>query len=154
MKKRISLLFSTALYIGLIPGAPGTYASLATAAAFFLISRTYRIIPELHFSAVCLISALGMLAASETSRDVGDPDPGIVVIDEVGGQLLTYLLLPVGPLNLLLGFVFFRAFDIWKPPPIRRLEHLPGGVGILADDLLAGVYANVLLRVCDWVVYH
>ena len=155
MKRQLSLLFSSAFYIGLIPGAPGTYASLATAAVFYWIYRTAdRVIPDLHLSAICLISAIGVFAAAETSRQVGDPDPGIVVIDEVAGQLLTYLFLPVSVPNMVLGFLFFRAFDIWKPPPIHKLEQLPAGVGIMADDLLAGIYANVLLQGCNWLVHR
>ena len=155
MKKHVSLLVSSAFYIGLIPGAPGTYASLATAAVYYWICRTFHpLIPDLHLSAVCLISVIGVFASAETSRNRGDPDPSIVVIDEVAGQLLTYVFLPVGAINVVLGFLLFRAFDIWKPPPIRRMERLPGGVGIMADDLLAGIYANVLLQLCNWPAHR
>ena len=72
-----------------------------------------------------------------------------MVIDEVVGQLLTLLFLPVNPLNLILGTVLFRVFDIWKPYPIRKLEHLRGGVGIMADDLMAGVYGNLVLQIIN-----
>lgn len=155
MRKRLSLLISSAFYIGLIPGAPGTYASLATAAVYYWIYRTFQhIIPDLHLSAVCLISAVGVFASAETSRNRGDPDPSIVVIDEVAGQLLTYLFLPVTVINMVLGFLLFRAFDIWKPQPIRKVEDLPGGVGIMADDLLAGIYANVLLQLGNWLAHR
>jgi len=155
MKKRLALLISSAFYIGLIPGAPGTYASLATAAVFYWIYRTFQnIIPDLHLSAVCLISAVGVFAAAETSRNYRDPDPSVVVIDEVAGQLLTFLFLPVTVINVVLGFLFFRVFDIWKPQPIRKMEDLPGGVGIMADDLMAGIYANVLLQLGNWVAHR
>jgi len=155
MKRQISRLVSTAFYIGFIPGAPGTYASLATAAAYYLVYRGIgRIIPDLHLSAVCLISVAGVFAAAETSRNLGVEDPKVVVIDEVAGQLLAWLFLPVSLVNIALGFVFFRIFDIWKPPPIRGLERLPGGVGIMADDLAAGIYANIFLQFYSWLAHR
>jgi phosphatidylglycerophosphatase A len=152
MKRQLALLFSTALYIGFIPGAPGTYGSLATVAVLFLIFKTgHQLLPDLHLSAVGLISILGVISAAETSRARGDEDPSIVVIDEVAGQLLTYLFLPLSLTNLLLGFFLFRLFDIWKPAPIRKLEYLKNGVGIMADDLVAGIYANVALQAILWL---
>jgi phosphatidylglycerophosphatase A len=72
------------------------------------------------------------------------------VIDEVAGQLLTFLFLPVNLLNLVLGTALFRIFDIWKPFPIRKLEPLGNGVGIMADDLMAGIYANLILQIIGW----
>ncbi len=148
MKNRLAFFIATGGYAGLIPGAPGTYASLLTTLAFFLTYRmASRILPELHLSAVCLITVLGTLAAAEVSRNCGQEDPRVVVIDEVAGQLAAFLFLPVNAFNLLAGFALFRIFDIWKPYPIRRLERLPNGVGIVADDLLAGAFANVVLQV-------
>lgn len=131
----------------MIPGAPGTYASILCTLAFFLaFSLRHRIEPALHLSAVCLMAALGTLAAAEVSRQRGEEDPHIVVIDEIAGQLTALLFLPVTSFNLLAGFFLFRLFDIWKPFPIRRVERLKNGVGIVADDLLAGVYANAVLH--------
>jgi phosphatidylglycerophosphatase A len=150
MKKRLSLTLASAFYIGFIPGAPGTYASIATTLAFFAAyCVSYRIEPALHLSSVCLISLIGVLVSAETSRQTGIEDPSFVVIDEVAGQLLTFLFLPVNAWNLVLGFVAFRIFDIWKPFPIRKLEPLKGGVGIMADDLLAGVYGNLVLQLLN-----
>jgi phosphatidylglycerophosphatase A len=147
MKKRLSLTLASAFYIGFIPGAPGTYASIATTLVFFAIScRAHRISWELHFISLCLISLIGVFVSAETSRTTGIEDPSFVVIDEVAGQLLTFLLLPVTGWNLFLGLVAFRIFDMWKPFPIRKLESLKGGVGIMADDLLAGVYGNLVLQ--------
>jgi phosphatidylglycerophosphatase A len=108
-----------------------------------------RIQPGLLLSAICLISFLGVLASTNVSRHAGLEDPQYVVIDEVAGQLLTFLLVPVKPLNLILGTIFFRVFDMWKPFGIRRLESLKGGMGIMADDLLAGVYANLALQLVN-----
>jgi phosphatidylglycerophosphatase A len=126
------------------------------------------------FSAVTLfviLGAIGVWSASKTAQYAGIKDPQFVVIDEVAGQHLA-LLLPLIPIALpnlrshmdlsmfaiffalsmvnwkylLFGFIFFRLFDIWKPFPLRRLENLPGGWGIMADDWMAGVYAAILLR--------
>jgi phosphatidylglycerophosphatase A len=153
MKKRLTLMIASTLGIGFIPGAPGTYASAATSLCFFLIYRLgHGILPALHMSAVCLISLLGVLASEEVSRSSGLEDPSFIVIDEVAGQLLTFLFLPVHAFNLVLGTIAFRFFDIWKPFPIRRLESLEGGVGIMADDLLAGVYANLVLQIINHLI--
>jgi phosphatidylglycerophosphatase A len=147
MRDRLCLEYASAFHIGFIPGAPGTYASIATTLVFFAIFYfSGRILPGLHLAAVCIISILGIFASAAVSRSTGNKDPQFVVIDEVAGQLLTFLFLSVNPFNLILGTILFRAFDIWKPFPIRKLESLGGGVGIMADDLLAGVYANVILQ--------
>jgi phosphatidylglycerophosphatase A len=153
MIKRLSLEYASALHIGFIPGAPGTYASVATTLVYSLVFFLSGRIPfGLHLSAVCLVSFLGVLASASVSRNSGLEDPQYVVIDEVAGQLLTFLLIPVNPLNLVLGTIFFRVFDMWKPLGIRRLESLKGGLGIMADDLLAGVYANIILHTIAYLI--
>jgi phosphatidylglycerophosphatase A len=153
MKDRLCLVFASACYIGFIPGAPGTYASLATTIIFFMVYRfAGGIPPALHMSALCLISLAGILASAAINRRTGHEDPSFIVIDEVAGQLLTFLFLPFSWLNLILGFIAFRTFDMWKPFPIRKLESLGGGVGVMADDLLAGVYANALLHLLNFIV--
>ncbi len=147
MKDRISLFLGTACYIGLIPGAPGTYASVATALVFYLIHHVNgRIQPELHLSAACLVTLVGVLASDRVSKTSGNEDPPFVVIDEVAGQLVTFLLVPVHWWTLLAGTVLFRVFDIWKPFPVRNLERIGNGVGVMADDIAAGIYANLVLH--------
>jgi len=92
---------------------------------------------------VLLVALGGVWAADRTAKFLGTKDPQSVVVDEVSGQLLTYVA-AMAPLNwkyLLLGFILFRAFDIWKPFPARQAEALPGGLGIMADDWMAAVYA-------------
>jgi phosphatidylglycerophosphatase A len=153
MRNRLSLIIASFFYIGFIPGAPGTYTSVATSIIFFLIFLfSGRILPSWHLGALCLISIIGVLASADVSRRTGIEDPQFVVIDEVAGQLLTFLFLPVTPLNLVLGTILFRTFDIWKPFPIRKLESLKGGVGIMADDLLAGIYGNLVLQFINLVM--
>lgn len=100
-----------------------------------------------------LLTPLGIWAATIVARESGRKDPQIVVIDEVLGQWLTL----AGATHLdwrtfLLGFVLFRLFDIWKPPPVRQLERLPDGTGIVADDLMAGVYGSLVLGIASrWI---
>jgi phosphatidylglycerophosphatase A len=153
MRQRLNIAIASMLHLGFIPGAPGTYASIATTLIFYLIYLiSYRILPSLHLSAVCILSVVGVFTSAKASKSSGMEDPSFVVIDEAAGQLLTFLFLPVNALNLILGTVAFRLFDIWKPFPIRRLEPLGKGVGIMADDLLAGVYANLVLQLFNLLI--
>jgi phosphatidylglycerophosphatase A len=96
---------------------------------------------------ITLLTWLGIWAATRTEKLLGRKDPGIVVIDEVAGQLVAFLFVPFnsGWWVIIGGFILFRLFDIWKPYPIRRLEMLESGLGIMADDVLAGIYAAILL---------
>lgn len=98
---------------------------------------------------VTLLSWVGIWAATRTETLQGRKDPGIVVIDEVAGQLLTFMFLPIPskPWMIVTGFLLFRAFDILKPYPARRLESLKSGLGIMADDIVAGAYAAILVAV-------
>ncbi len=107
---------------------------------------TIGIIPG-HALIACsvFVAALGVWASGRVERYTHQKDPQFVVIDEVSGQLLTYFT-PFALLNwkyLLLGFILFRVFDIWKPFPARQAESLPGGWGIMADDWIAGIYAGL-----------
>jgi phosphatidylglycerophosphatase A len=151
----ILLLVGTVFGIGRIPGAPGTYASAFAALSFYAVARFGgRIAGELHLSAVCLLAIIGVFAATEVSRRRKCEDPSEVVIDEVAGQVLTYLFVPVSLANLIAGLVLFRIFDIWKPFPARQAERLEGGVGIMADDLVAGLYANLSLQLLIRLLPH
>jgi len=96
---------------------------------------------------IVLVTAIGIPAATLEARGCGKKDPQHVVIDEVAGQLVTLIACPLLWKPLLAGFILFRAFDIVKPPPIRSLEKLPDGTGIVVDDLGAGVYGWVVLQV-------
>jgi phosphatidylglycerophosphatase A len=95
---------------------------------------------------IALVVAIGIPAATLEARGCGKEDPSHVVIDEVAGQLLTLIACPIVWQALLAGFILFRAFDIVKPPPVRSLERLPEGTGIVVDDLGAGIYALIVLQ--------
>ena len=159
-KPRVSLAIATAFGLGYLPKAPGTWGSLGGVALTALYWSTLlpgnsfgRYAAAFHFNgsptllAVCvtlLIAVLGVTAATTTEFYLGKKDPQIVVIDEVSGQLISYFGIGAAMPNwkyLLLGFILFRVFDIWKPFPARQAESLPGGLGIMADDWIAGIYA-------------
>jgi phosphatidylglycerophosphatase A len=96
--------------------------------------------------AAVAITIAGIPAATRLSRALGKKDPQIVVIDEVAGQLVTLIAVPLAWKTYLAGFILFRVFDILKPPPVRLLERLPEGVGIVVDDLGAGLYGLILIH--------
>jgi phosphatidylglycerophosphatase A len=98
-----------------------------------------------------VVTLTGIWAADRTAARVGRKDPGIVVVDEAAGMLITLAGAPVTWLSVGAGFVLFRIMDILKPFPARRLEALPGGYGIVVDDLFAGAYAAILLRAVLWL---
>jgi phosphatidylglycerophosphatase A len=154
--------------VGYLPLAPGTWgsmvgvglylvlrlASLRFIGAFSSGQSVNRPLWESLYTTVSLaviicVTAAGVWAATRAERLLGRKDPGAVVVDEVAGQLITFLFIPLSPglkwWLVLVGFLLFRAFDIWKPYPVRRLEALESGLGIMADDVLAGIYAAVCL---------
>jgi phosphatidylglycerophosphatase A len=135
---------ATAFGSGYSPFAPGTAGSAVGVLLFWPMAGW----PWPWQAGACLALLLvGALAATRVAQSVGSKDPGIVVVDEVLGQWLTLLALPFTPATAVLGFLLFRAMDIVKPWPARDLERLPGGWGIMADDVAAGVYAHLALRV-------
>lgn len=149
---RLAVMLASVFYTGFIPGAPGTYGSFVIVAALYFIGQYGDWIqPSALLAAVGIVTLIGVPASAAASKKAGDEDPSFVVIDEVAGQLLTFFCVPFSVMNIVLGFVAFRAFDICKPWPIRKLEPLSHGVGIMADDLLAGVYACAALHIVNLI---
>lgn len=134
--------------IGRLRPGPGTWASLVTTGVWWLLAS--HLAPAVHVPVlavlIALVLAVGIPASTLEARGCGKKDPSHVVIDEVAGQLLTLFACPIVWRALLAGFILFRVFDILKPPPIRRLERLPEGTGVVVDDLGAGVYALICLQ--------
>jgi phosphatidylglycerophosphatase A len=129
---------------GLAPVAPGTFGSLpGLALAGILHAWGGQTALLLGLAAVIV---LGTWSAHDLSRRMGLKDPGLIVVDEIAGQMLTLAGMRLSAPVMAAGFVLFRAFDVLKPPPARQLEGLPGGFGIMADDLAAALYANLALR--------
>jgi len=153
--------------VGLIPLAPGTWGAGVGVLLYLAVARASEAVFDesvrrgLDLSpqtfpaflttalllAIFVVSVAGVWAGTRAERLLGKKDPGAVVVDEVAGQLVSFLFLPwrAGAWAVFLAFVAFRVLDIWKPYPIRRLEGLGGGLGIMADDLLAGFYAAAVM---------
>jgi phosphatidylglycerophosphatase A len=148
--KRLALLLATFGYVGRFPVAPGTAGS-AAALVLFAALRWFGS-PTLELAAIAGLFAIGCWAGSVAERHYGRTDPGAVVLDEVIGMLMTLWLVPVTWKGALVGFFLFRAFDIVKPYPARQCERLHGGLGIMADDAVAGIYGNLFLRLILWVL--
>jgi phosphatidylglycerophosphatase A len=134
--------------VGRLPLAPGTWGSAAAVLLWWIlahwIAASWR--TEAALALAVLAAALGIPAATRISRATGRKDPGFVVIDEVAGQLIALAGVALSWKTLLAGFILFRVFDTLKPPPVRQLERLPEGTGIVVDDLGAGVYALIVMR--------
>ncbi len=148
-------LIGTVFGIGLLPGGPGTWASLAAMLLWFFAAQaihpTSLALTLATISAGVIATVIGIPAASVVARESGREDPGHVVIDEVAGQWIALAASPVEIRHALLAFALFRLFDITKPAPARQLERLHGGLGIMMDDVAAGVYALlVFLIVHHW----
>jgi phosphatidylglycerophosphatase A len=137
--------------IGFIPWVPATWASLVTALVWFAVSS--QTTPAIVAVATVVLFVLGGITATTSERVLQSEDPRNVVIDEIAGQTLTFLLVaPVDWQLALAGFAFFRIFDVLKPFPARRLEHLYSGWGIMADDIMAGLYGAIaLFALHHWV---
>lgn len=140
---KISRIIATGFFAGSIPVAPGTWGSLE---ALVWVALLYRWGPVFQAACVLVTFLLGVWSAQAVACDSGHPDPPSVVIDEICGIFVTFLFLPITPGSLVLGFIVFRIFDIFKLPWIRRLEALSGGYGVMADDVAAGVISNLVLR--------
>ncbi|MDE3156709.1 MAG: phosphatidylglycerophosphatase A [Acidobacteriota bacterium] len=145
---RLAVFIATFFHVGDIPFAPGTFGSAAGLVVFYLVGQGR--LPEAI--AIGVLFALGTWSGTLAERHFGMEDPGPVVIDEVMGMLITLWGIPVGWPGVLAGFVIFRAMDVVKPFPANRLEHLHGGLGVMADDAMAAVYGNLLLRLAVWAL--
>jgi phosphatidylglycerophosphatase A len=151
LRTRAGLAIATALGAGYLPRAPGTLGS----AVGLLIWIALPNILWIQLLAVAIVAVAGSWSGTVAEQHFNKHDPGEVVVDEVAGMMVTLVLNPIaGPGWMLVAFVLFRAFDIVKPFPVNRLERLPGGIGIMADDLAAGVYANLALRLSIWSFGH
>jgi len=126
---------------GYAPVASGTVGSFVTLVAIWLLPVT----PLRILVALVVVTLVGVWAGSRVERVLVRKDPGVIVIDEVAGMLLSVILLPPTIPVLVTAFLLFRLFDIWKPFPARESQALTGGVGVMVDDLIAGVYALVLV---------
>ncbi len=145
---RWARMVATFFGVGRLRPGPGTWASLATTLLWWWVASQ---LPQsarapVIVLVIVVVVAIGIPAATLEARGSGQKDPSHVVIDEVAGQLLVLLACPIQWKALLAGFILFRVFDIVKPPPVRSLERLPEGTGIVIDDLGAGIYGLIVLQ--------
>ena len=143
-RERAVIFLATGFFIGHIPFAPGTFGTLIGLPICYLLSRV-------HFGValICVVLFIffAVKVASAAEKISGQKDPGQIVIDEIAGLMVAFVGLPFNLQTAIIGFFVFRAFDILKPFPIRLLESkLSGGSGIVFDDVLAGLYTNMILR--------
>jgi phosphatidylglycerophosphatase A len=144
------LFFSTGCYSGYMPFAPGTFGTLAGLPLCWLVSLCP---PGAGVIIIMAVIALAVWLAGVSEKLLGSKDPGCIVIDEIAGMLVTLAGLPFTFLTAVSGFVLFRILDILKPFPIRTLDRkIPGGAGIVVDDLAAGMIANITLRVILYLI--
>ena len=139
------LFLATGFYAGKMPKAPGTFGTLTAIPLCYLLS-----ILKFETAAffICLFIALAVLVAHWGEKLLKQKDPGCIVIDEMAGMLVTLIGLPFNAFTMTTGFIVFRILDIFKPFPIRTLERkIPGGAGIVADDVVAGIIGNITLRI-------
>lgn len=148
---KLFMFIATGAYSGYLPKAPGTWGSLVGILLWMV--GLHRLDPRAYAIMLIGILLIGTVAAGAAEKIVDRGDPGLVVIDEILGQLITLSLLSWHPLTAVVGFALFRFFDILKPFPVSWLDqHIHGGLGIMLDDVMAGIYALLVLQGLIWLV--
>lgn len=135
---------STVFFVGYLPLIPGTFGSILGVGLFYLIKGFS---PGFYFLAILVIIVLGLATSGRSEKLLNRKDPGCIVIDEVAGMLIALSFLPAEPKIVILAFLVFRILDMLKPPPAGSLQNLHGAIGIIGDDVIAGVYTNIVLQV-------
>jgi len=143
MKDRFYRMIASVFYIGYLPIAPGTLGSLSALILYYFVCRDAVVMAV----AILVVIVLGFITAGKVEKMSGAKDPGEIVIDELAGMLIALYRIPPTMGYVVTGFLLFRFFDIVKPKPIKDLEKLKGSFGIMSDDIVAGIYANILLQV-------
>ncbi|MFA6357637.1 MAG: phosphatidylglycerophosphatase A [Candidatus Omnitrophota bacterium] len=134
---------STVFFIGYLPLIPGTFGSLVGVGLFYLIKAPAQ---PVYFLVIFCVMCLGLLTAGRTEKLLNKKDPGCIVIDEVMGMLVALSFIPVDLKLVILGFIIFRILDTLKVFPAERLQQMHGSVGVMGDDLVAGIFTNITLQ--------
>ncbi|MDX2499327.1 MAG: phosphatidylglycerophosphatase A [Deltaproteobacteria bacterium] len=144
-REKMSVFLATGFYVGNIPFAPGTFGSLLGLPLCFILAGI-QLPPAIIV--VVLFIGLAVWVSNNAARTLKRKDPGCIVIDEIAGMMVTLIGVPVHLTSVIIGFILFRILDIAKPFPIRMIDkRLSGGLGIVADDVVAGIFANMLTRI-------
>jgi phosphatidylglycerophosphatase A len=147
---RLAVFIASCAFIGYIPFAPGTFGSIPGLALGLVLTTSAP--AWALWAAIVLLTAIGVWAATAAEAHFGHKDPGPVVIDEVVGMMITMGGLPLSWTGLVAAFIAFRVCDVIKPFPARQMERLPKGLGVMMDDVLAGAWAYLIVRVLVWAV--
>lgn len=150
MLTRLAVVVCTFGYIGYFPVAPGTAGSVAGLVLYALL-RWLQAPPAVEAAVIALLFGIGVWSGTHAERYFGSTDPGPGVIDEVVGMLITLFMLPATWGIVIAGFFVFRVLDVVKPFPARRFESFHGGMGMMADDVMSALYANVAMRILLWI---
>lgn len=149
LRREVSVFLATGFYIGNIPYAPGTFGSLIGLPLCFVLAGL-ELLPTIVCAAAFILLAVWI--ANNAEKALNKKDPGCIVIDEIAGMVVSLVGLPFTLTTAVFGFICFRILDILKPFPIRFLERqIPGGAGVVADDVVAGIFANLLLRIILYI---
>jgi len=144
-KDKAVVCLATGIYTGNIPWAPGTFGTLPGLFLCFFLSRISLVS---GLMAIALLIGASIWIAGAAEKILGQKDPGCIVIDEIAGMAVTLAAIPFTLYTAIAGFLLFRFFDIVKPPPIKSIDRrVRGGIGIVLDDVIAGVFANIVLRI-------
>jgi len=135
-------MLSTWFYVGNLPVAPGTAASAVGAAIAIILSQNI----ILYICVSLIVILLGFMVSGKMEKALGQKDPGCIVIDEVAGIMLAFFLLPMTPVVIIVAFFLFRAFDMFKIYPVNKFEQLEGSTGVMMDDIIAGIYTNIVMQ--------
>jgi phosphatidylglycerophosphatase A len=146
---RLGVFVATCGYLGYVPIAPGTFGSAAGLAVFVAVRSTGSV--TVGLATIVILFAIGVWSGTVAEHHFGGVDPGPIVLDEVVGMLITLALLPVNVTGAIVGFLVFRVLDVIKPWPSDGFEKLPGGLGVMADDGMAAVYGNLMMRGLIWL---
>lgn len=142
MSDKLVKMLSTWFYVGNLPGAPGTAASAVGALMALILSANL----FLYIVVLLVVTIIGFMVSGKMEIILDRKDPGCIVIDEVSGILIALFLLPLSPVVMITAFFLFRAFDMFKIYPVNKFEQLKGSKGIMMDDLMAGVYTNIVMQ--------
>jgi phosphatidylglycerophosphatase A len=144
--RRIGVFIATCAYVGYAPVAPGIRPAIGWPCS--TLCATSDRSPTVEVAVIVALAAVGLWSATEAEHHFGGIDPGPVVIDEVIGMLISLAFIPVNSAGAIVAFLIFRFLDVVKPWPARRLEQLPGGFGVVLDDMMAGIYGNIVISAC------
>ena len=148
MSKFWATMLSTFFYVGKFPFAPGTLASYVATLLYLFLPKNFII----FFAIVIVITIIGIYSGAAMEKILKKKDPGCVVIDEVAGMLIALWGLPMNFPIVITAFFLFRAFDMFKIYPANKLEERGGGLGIMMDDIVAGIYTNLVMRLAIWLL--